>query len=87
MVMARSLEVWPGPATARRQPSCVVLKVRKLAGNQEGRRVSSEVDELWGWRYFKYSEIMQKMIKLLGSFARKREGEEKMFGRLLTGAQ
>jgi len=64
-----------------------VLKARKFAGNQEGRRVSSEIDVLWGWRYFKYSEIIKKTISLLGSFARKREGKEKKSGWLLTGAQ
>ena len=85
--MARSLEEWPGLATARRQPCCVLLEARKFAGNQEGRRVSSEVDVLWGWRYFKYSEIMEKTIKALRSFARKREGKEKKSGWLLTGAQ
>jgi hypothetical protein len=85
--MVRLLEVWPGLATARRQPCCVVLKARKFAGNQEGRRVSSQVDVLWGWRYFKYSEIIKKTISLLGSFARKREDKEKKSGWLWTGAQ
>jgi hypothetical protein len=42
-----------------------VLKARKFAGNQEGRRVSSMMDVLWGWRYFKYSEIMKRTIKAL----------------------
>jgi hypothetical protein len=59
---------------------CVLLKARKSAGNQAGRRVSSEVDVLWGWRYFKYSEIMKRTIKALWSFARKREGKEKKSG-------
>jgi hypothetical protein len=64
-----------------------VLKARKFAGNQAGRRVSSEMDVLWGLRYFKYSEIIKKTVSLLGSFARKREGKEKKSGWLWTGAQ